>query len=95
MLYMVIEHFKPGVAAEIYRRLRTEGRHLVDGLEYVASWVDLDFNTCWQVMRTDDRALLDAWCAGGREFAEFEIVPVRTSAEAAAVMAARDAPGSH
>jgi adenylate cyclase len=24
----------------------------------VASWVDLDFATCWQVMRTEDRALL-------------------------------------
>ena len=61
MLYMVIERFKPGAAAEIYRRLRKEGRHLVDGLEYVASWVDLDFATCWQIMRTDDRSLLDDW----------------------------------
>ena len=60
MHYMVIERFKPGAAPEIYRRLREEGRHLVDGLEYVASWVDLDFATCWQLMRTDDRALLEA-----------------------------------
>jgi hypothetical protein len=91
MLYMVIERFKPGAAAEIYRRLRTEGRHLVDGLEYVASWVDLEFTTCWQIMRTDDRALLEAWCAAGRELVDFEIVPVRTSQEAAAaVMAGRD-----
>jgi hypothetical protein len=41
-------------------------------------------------MKTDDRALLEAWCAGGRELVDFEIVPVRTSAEAAAAMAARD-----
>jgi hypothetical protein len=66
MLYMVIERFKPGAAPEIYRRLRAEGRHLVDGLEYVASWVDHDFAVCWQIMKTDDRALLEAWCAGGR-----------------------------
>ena len=91
MLYMVIERFKPGAAAEIYRRLRKEGRHLADGLEYVASWVDLDFATCWQIMRTDDRDLLESWCAAGRELVDFEIVPVRTSAEAAALMAARDA----
>lgn len=91
MLYMVIERFKPGAAAEIYRRLRKEGRHLVDGLEYVASWVDLDFATCWQIMRTDDRALLEGWCTAGRELVDFEIVPVRTSSEAADVMAARDA----
>jgi hypothetical protein len=90
MLYMVIERFKPGAASEIYRRLRNEGRRLVEGLEYVASWVDLDFATCWQIMRTDDRALLENWCAAGRELVDFEIVPVRISAEAAAVMAARD-----
>jgi hypothetical protein len=89
MLYMVIERFKPGAAQEIYRRLREEGRRVVDGLEYVASWVDLDFATCWQLMRTDDRNLLDAWCANGSKLVDFEIVPVRTSAEAAAVMAAR------
>jgi hypothetical protein len=87
MLYMVIERFKPGVAPVIYRRLREEGRHLVDGLEYVGSWVDHDFAVCWQIMRTDDRGLLEARCAGGRELVDFEIVPVRTSAEAAAVMA--------
>jgi Domain of unknown function (DUF3303) len=88
MLYMVIERFKPGAATEIYRRLREGGRHLVDGLEYVASWVDFDFAACWQIMSTDDRALLETWCAAGRELVDFEIVPVRTSAEAAAVMAA-------
>jgi Protein of unknown function (DUF3303) len=89
MLYMVIERFKPGAAPEIYRRLREEGRHVVDGLEYVASWVDLDFATCWQLMRSNDYAGLEAWCDAGRELVDFEIVPVRTSAEAAAVMAAR------
>ena len=57
----------------------------------MASWVDVDYATCWQIMKTDDRALLEAWCEGGRELVDFEIVPVRTSAEAAAVMAARDA----
>ena len=89
MLYMVIERFKPGAAPEIYRGLREQGRHLVEGLEYVASWVDLDFATCWQLMRTDDRALLEAWCAAGNRLVHFEIVPVRTSAEAAEVMASR------
>jgi hypothetical protein len=60
-----------------------------EGHEYVASWVDLDFNTCWQIMKTDDRALLEAWCVAGRELIDFQIVPVRTSAEAAAVMASQ------
>jgi hypothetical protein len=88
MLYMVLERFKPGAAPEIYRRLRATGRHLPDGLEYVASWVDLRFETCYQLMKTDDRALLEGWCDAGRELVDFEIVPVRTSAEASAVMAA-------
>ena len=87
MLYMVVERFKPGAAPEIYRRLRKSGRQLVDGLEYVASWVDHDFATCWQIMKTEDLALLEAWCAAGSELVDFEIVPVRTSAEAAALMA--------
>lgn len=30
-LYMVIERFKPGAAAESYRRLRSEGRRLYEG----------------------------------------------------------------
>lgn len=89
MLYMVIERFKPGAAPEIYRRLRATGRRLGDGLKYVASWVDNDFAVCWQVMETDDRALLEAWCAAGSELVDFEIVPVRTSSDAAAVMAAQ------
>ena len=87
MLYMVIERFKPGAAPEIYRRLRKNGRRLVEGLEYVASWVDCDFGTCWQIMETEDRALLEAWCAAGQALVDFEIVPVRTSADAAALMA--------
>ena len=52
--------------------------------------MDLDFATCWQIMRTDNRALLEVWCEAGRELVDFEIVPVSTSAHAAAVMAARD-----
>jgi hypothetical protein len=88
MLYMVLERFKPGAAPEIYRRLRTSGRRMPDGLEYVASWVDLKFETCYQLMKTDDLALLTGWCDGGSELVEFDIVPVRTSLEASAVMAA-------
>jgi Domain of unknown function (DUF3303) len=33
MLYMVIEHFNPGAAAEVYRRARDRGRLLPPGLE--------------------------------------------------------------
>ena len=53
-----------------------------EGLEYVSSWVDLDFETCYQLMRTDDPSLFRPWTAAWSDLVEFDIVPVRTSAEA-------------
>jgi hypothetical protein len=79
----LIERFKPGAAAEVYRRARIQGRLLPAGLEYVASWVDLDFKTCYQLMQTEDATLFTAWTQAWADLVEFEIVPVRTSAEAA------------
>src|SRR5258706_6924017 len=43
MVFMVIEHFRPGQAPEVYRRFRERGRMAPEGLRYVASWVDMDF----------------------------------------------------
>jgi hypothetical protein len=89
MLYMVIEHFNDGAAPEIYRRVRERGRQLPAGLEYVDSWVDLDYVRCFQLMRTDDPSLFDAWAEAWSDLGHFEIVPVRTSAEAARYIAER------
>jgi Protein of unknown function (DUF3303) len=83
MLYMVIERFKEGTAPEIYRRFEKRGRMLPEGLEYLSSWVDLDFKTCWQLMQTEKFALIDEWTANWRDLIDFEIVPVRPSGEAA------------
>jgi Protein of unknown function (DUF3303) len=82
MLFMVIEHFRPGRAPEVYRRFRERGRLAPDGLRYVASWVDLKFERCFQIMETDDEALLHLWTANWTDLIDFEIVPVRTSADA-------------
>jgi hypothetical protein len=87
MLFMVIERFRPGRASEVYRRFRERGRLAPDGLRYVSSWVDLEFQRCFQVMETDDSRLLAEWTANWEDLVEFEIVPVRTSQEAAALMA--------
>jgi hypothetical protein len=89
MLFMVIERFREGRAPDIYRRFRDRGRLAPDGLRYVSSWVDLDFRRCFQLMETDDEALLGEWTRNWDDLAEFEVVPVRTSAEAAAAIAPR------
>jgi hypothetical protein len=83
---MVIERFDAGRAPDVYRRFRDRGRMAPDGLRYVVSWVDLDFDRCFQVMETDDEALFKEWTANWMDLMDFEIVPVRTSAEAAAAI---------
>ena len=82
-LYMVVEHFR-GREVEIYRRFRERGRQMPDGLHYVSSWVQEDFARCFQLMETEDRALLDEWIAKWKDLADFEVQPVMTSPEAAA-----------
>jgi hypothetical protein len=86
MLYMVIERFKEGAEPEIYRRFREKGRMMPTGLEYVSSWIDKDFKICWQLMQTEDFGLFDKWIANWGDLMDFEIVPVRTSAEASELM---------
>ena len=86
MIFMVIEHFRPGSAPEVYRRFRERGRMAPEGLRYVASWVEMDYKRCFQVMETDDEALIKLWTANWDDLVDFEIVPVRTSAEAAAAI---------
>ena len=86
MIFMVIEHFKPGKAPEIYRRFRERGRMAPDDVKYVASWVDLRFEKCFQVMEAESEARLREWSQHWEDLTDFEIVPVRTSADAAAIM---------
>jgi hypothetical protein len=57
-----------------------------EGLRYVASWVDLDFQRCFQLMETEDASLFDPWIHAWADLVEFEVIPVRTSAEAAQIM---------
>ncbi len=89
MLFMVVENFLPGTAAEVYRRFRDRGRMAPKGVAYVASWVDLPFRRCFQVMEAETEALLKQWVANWEDLIEFEIIPVRTSEEAARFIAPR------
>jgi hypothetical protein len=93
MLFMVIEHFRPGKAPEVYRRFREQGRMAPDHLRYAGSWVDLPFARCFQLMEADSIEALRPWTARWEDLVDFEIVPVRTSAEAAAAMNARATSG--
>lgn len=92
MLYMVVERFKERAAPEIYRRLRDKGRMMPEGLEYVSSWIDLDFKTCYQLMRTEDESLFRRWTDAWDDLMEFEIVPVRTSVQMVDLMSRKDRP---
>ena len=81
--YMLIETFRHG-PGPVYERAAERGRMLPTGLAYLDSWVDADrLDRCFQLMETDDRALLERWTARWDDLAEFEIVPVVESAEAA------------
>ncbi|MCA9287353.1 MAG: DUF3303 family protein [Phycisphaerales bacterium] len=86
MLFMVIEHFEDGRAAEVYRRFRERGRMAPDDVRYVASWVDTDFRRCFQVMEAPSRASLQAWMDAWSDLVRFDVAEVRTSAQAAAIM---------
>ena len=84
MHYMVIERFKNRDAAAVYARFRERGRMMPDGLAYVSSWVEPNFDRCFQLMECDDAALLEQWAANWSDLVDFEFVPVITSQEAAA-----------
>jgi hypothetical protein len=89
MHYMVIERFKD--APGIYKRLREKGRMMPEGLNYVSSWIDHNLKICWQVMETEDFVLLERWIDNWKDLMEFEIVPVRSSAEVAQIMQKKSA----
>jgi hypothetical protein len=79
MLFMVIERFKGRDPTPIYARLREQGRSLPEGLRYVESWVEANFDRCFQVMECDDVVLLQRWVLQWRDLVDFEIVPVSGS----------------
>ena len=89
MLYFVVERFRGGDAAPVYRRFRDQGRLAPDGLRYVASWVTPDLTRCFQVMECDDRRLLDEWLERWKDLVDFDVEPVITSAQAQAAIAPR------
>ena len=88
MLFMVIERFKDGDAAPVYRRYAERGRMLPEGLQYIDSWVEANHERCFQLMACADLRLFDEWIACWQDLIEFEIIPVVSSKEATEQIAA-------
>jgi hypothetical protein len=88
MLYMVIERFKDRDAKAVNRRFRGKWRMAPEGLDYVDSWVETNFDRCFQLMECGDARLLEEWANHWRDLVEFEFefVPVRPSKEAVAII---------
>jgi hypothetical protein len=88
MLFMVIERFRDEDMIPVYQRVRSAGRMLPEGLEYIDSWVEPNFGRCFQLMRCDDLRLFQEWALQWRGLGvSLEIVPVVPSAETRAVVA--------
>lgn len=89
MLFMVVERFKNRDAGAVYQRFREQGRMLPDGLKYVESWTEANFERCFQLMECEDPRLFEVWMSRWQDLVEFEVLPVLTSKEAADSMMAR------
>jgi Domain of unknown function (DUF3303) len=76
MLFMVIERFRDRDAKAVYRRFRDQGRMMPDGLQYVGSWIEANFDRCFQLMECGDARLLQEWLLNWSDLMECEIVPV-------------------
>jgi hypothetical protein len=87
VLFMVIEHFRNRDAKAIYRRFRDHGRMAPEGLVYVNSWIEANFDRCFQLMECDDPRLFQEWIARWGDLADLEIVPVVPSKETAETIA--------
>lgn len=82
MLYMVIERFHPGKVKELYKRFDEKGRMMPKGLHYLNSWINEDVSICYQVMESESEEDLQEWISHWNDLADFEVIPVITSAQA-------------
>ena len=82
MLYMIIERFHPGKVKELYKRFDEKGRMMPKGLHYLNSWINEDVSMCYQVMESESEEDLQEWISHWNDLADFEVIPVITSAQA-------------
>src|SRR5437879_9675795 len=88
MLFMVIERFKDRDPIPVYKRVRDAGIKFPEGLTYVGSWIEPNFDRCFQLMECDDLRLFQEWILNCQGLGvTFEIVPVVPSKETREVVA--------
>lgn len=80
--YLIIEHFRPETIKALYQRFDEKGRMLPAGVHYLNSWINEEVSLCYQVMESESLELLESWITQWSDLADFEIVPVISSAEA-------------
>jgi Protein of unknown function (DUF3303) len=88
MLFMVIERFENRNPIPVYKRVRDALIKFPEGSKYVGSWIEPNFDRCFQLMECDDARLLQEWILNCRGLGmTFEIVPVVPSKETREVVA--------
>lgn len=83
MLFMIIERFKHHDPKPVYKRVLDRGRLMPEGVKYISSWVEANFERCFQIVEADDASLIQEWIFEWRDLVEFDVIPVVESAVAA------------
>lgn len=86
---MITERFHPEKVKALYQRFDEQGRLLPEGVHYIDSWIDAAVTTCFQLMESESREMLDEWIARWYDLADFEVHEIIGSAEAKARALAR------
>jgi uncharacterized protein (UPF0332 family) len=82
MQYMIIEKFHEGKVKALYQRFDEKGRMLPEGVSYINSWINEEVTVCYQLMEAESIEKLQRWIDEWKDLADFEIMPIITSAEA-------------
>ena len=84
MQFMIIERFIPGKVKDMYQRFSEKGRMMPEGVTFVGSWINESVTICYQVMEAESREQLQIWIDNWKDYVDFEVIPVISSAEAKA-----------
>lgn len=79
---MIIERFHDGKVRALYQRFDEKGRMLPEGVSYINSWINEEVTVCYQLMEAESIEKLQRWIDEWKDLADFEIIPIITSAEA-------------